>query len=339
MPPSADFRANTHTFLNTLITAPDEDLRRLFGAAVTPDTTWDIAHPINRLEGAEAVLEGLILPLRKALPHVRRRDEIFIGGVDHFRSSGDWVAAVTHYVGNFTAPFVGIAPSDSLVFLRSAEFYHLEDGRIAEAKLILDILDLLRQVRRFPLPRMLGTEMLFPGPATHDGVLPGHRERGDASLKVVEGMVSHLHEFDPQTFKSKRQTGEDGYWHDDMLWYGPAGIGSNYRWEGFEKDHRAPFLRAFPDRKGGNHFCHIGDGDYAAFGGWPSMTMTHRGDYLGVAATGRTLTLRVMDFYRCADGKIMENWVALDYLDLFRQMGIDLLAKAEDMDETAGFSS
>ena len=138
-------------------------------------------------------------------------------------------------------------------------------------------------------------------------------------------MLADLHKFDPESFESKAQTGDDGYWHRDMLWYGPGGIGSNYRWDGFVKDHRASFLRAFPDRKGGNHYCRIGDGNYAAISGWPSMTMTHRGDYLGIEATNKALTLRVMDFYRCADGKIMENWVLLDYLDLFNQMGVDLV--------------
>ena len=58
------------------------------------------------------------------------------------------------------------------------------------------------------------------------------------------------------------------------------------------------------------------------------MTMTHKGDYLGVPATGRKLTLRVMDFYRCGNGRIMENWVLLDYGDLFMQMGVDLWERA-----------
>ena len=83
-----------------------------------------------------------------------------------------------------------------------------------------------------------------------------------------------------------------------MLWYGPGGIGANFQWSGFEKDHRAPFLIAFPDRVGGNHVCRIADGNYAAVCGWPSMKMTHKGDYLGVKATNKALTLRVMDFYR-----------------------------------------
>jgi len=326
----SDFRATAHGFLNRMIAAPEDELEALLAANLTPDTVWDVAHPVGRLEGPEAVLEGLVRPLRRALPHIRRRDEIFVGG-RNTRGPGDWVAAVTHYVGTFEAPLCGIAPNDRLVFLRSGEFYRVEDGRIAEAKILIDFLDLLRQIDRLPVPRMMGTEMLFPGPATHDGVLPGNRERGPATLDLVEAMLKDLTHYDPVTFLSEGQAGQAGYWHDDMLWYGPGGIGSNYRWAGFVSDHREPFLLAFPDRKGGNHYCRIGDGDYAAVSGWPSMTMTHAGDYLGVPATGKALTLRVMDFYRCADGRIMENWVLLDYLDLFDQMGVDLLGRAAAM--------
>jgi len=328
---SDDFRAIARNQLNTLIMCPESELEARLSEALTDDTVWDVSSPVGQLRGATEVLTGLIQPLRTALSQTRRRDEIFIGGDNRRDVGGRWIASVTHYLGNFDAPLFGLSPSTRLSFLRSGEFYRIEDGRIAEAKLIIDFLDLMRQAGRFPLPAVLGTEMLFPGPATHDGVLPDHRERGEQSLDIIEGMIRDLHKFNPDTFDSKAQTGRDGYWHEDMLWYGPAGIGSNYRWSGFVKDHREPFLRAFPDRKGGNHYCRIGDGDYAAISGWPSMTMTHRGDYLGVAATNRTLTLRVMDFYRCADGKIMENWVLLDYLHLFDQMGVDLIARSQEM--------
>jgi predicted ester cyclase len=113
-----------------------------------------------------------------------------------------------------------------------------------------------------------------------------------------------------------------------MLWYGPAGIGSSLTYAGFQKDHRIAFLTGFPDRKGGNHFARFGEGDYVCSGGWPSMTATHLGRYLGVPATGRSITMRVMDFWRCADGGIMENWVFIDMPELFLQLGVDLLAAA-----------
>ena len=329
----SDYRSLTRDFLKGMIRAPDTELRGLLSDHLTPDSVWNISHPTNRLEGIDEVLEGFILPLRRALSHIHRRDEIFIGGSNRRSSGGNWVACVTHYVGNFKAPLGRIRPSNSLVFLRAGEFYRIEGGLIKEAKIIVDLLDLLQQVNRFPLPHMLGTKRLFPGPATHDGILPAHRERGGATLDLVERMLENLTDFDPNTFESKGQTGEHGYWHDDMLWFGPGAIGASYRWEGFEKDHRSAFLTAFPDRVGGDHYaCGIGDGDYAAVSGWPSMSMTHLGEYLGVKPTNKPLSLRVMDFYRCSEGKIAENWVLLDYLDFFQQMGVNLIGRAESLD-------
>lgn len=324
-----DFRRAPNRFLNRLFSSEDTNLTDLVAGNVTADSVWDLADPGGTLTGVEHIIEGFVRPLKTALAHVRRRDELFIGGPNRRATGGHWIASVTHYVGNFTAPLFGVMPSNHLVFFRSGEFYRINpDGRISEAKILFDLLDLMRQAGRFPLPHVMGTEMLFPGPATHDGVLPDSGVDGRKTLDLCEAMLADLKNFDPNDFSSKGQTGVDGYWHDDMLWYGPGGIGSNYRWSGFENDHRAGFLTAFPDRVGGNHYCRIGDGNYAAVSGWPSMTMTHKGDYLGEPASGKSLTLRVMDFYRCADGKIMENWVLLDYIHLFRQMGRDLIAES-----------
>lgn len=326
----SDFRSKTRAGLACLLDPSAGEA----ALVLAEDAVFDIAHPVNRLAGRADIERGFYAPLRCALAHVRRRDEIFIGGTNIRAEGGTWIACLTHYVGTFTAPLFGLAPSGKLAFLRAGEFYRIEAGRITRARILIDLPDLARQSGRNPFPPELGTEMLFPGPATHDGVLPATGD-GAASLDLVQRMLGDLHVFDPATGASKGQTGAEGTWAEDMLWYGPGGIGSTYRWEGFVKDHRAAFLQAFPDRKGGNHYCRIGDGDYAAVSGWPSMTMTHRGDYLGVPASGAPLTLRVMDFYRCdftgPRGRIAENWVCLDYGDLFRQMGIDLIARANAM--------
>ena len=317
--------------LAALVSVPDDELESCAEAVLAEEVVFDVAHPVNQLIGRQAVLDGFYRPLRAALHQTRRRDEIFISGTNRRDFGGEWISSVVHYVGNFNAPLCGVRPHHSLAFLRAGEFYQIKDGKIHLARLIPDFIDLMRQARRLPLEEVLGTEILFPGPATHDGVMPVIGD-GEVSLDVVEGMLGDLHVFDPTNFESKSQTGDDGYWHDDMLWYGPCGIGSNYRWEGFVKDHRESFLRAFPDRKGGNHYCRIGEGNYAAVSGWPSMTMTHKGDYLGVKATNKAMTLRVMDFYRVADNKIMENWVLLDYGQLFMQMGFDIFEAHQKMD-------
>lgn len=325
----ADYRDVVMSALRGVANCDLGSLSDRVNECVTPDCVFHVSAPVEKLQGGNEICDGFFRPLKAALAGMYRRDLIFIGGPNRREVGGDWCASVTHYVGNFTAPYLGIPASSHMVFLRAGEFYRVEGGRIAEARIILDIPDLLRQAGRFPFPLSYGNEITFPAPATQDGLLPGGGN-GEATLDIVEGMLADLHAFDPKTMSSPGQTGAGGRWGEDMMWYGPAGIGSNYRWEGFVQDHRESFLRAFPDRKGGNHYCRIGDGDYAAVSGWPSMTMTWQGDYLGETADGRPLTLRVMDFYRCSEGRIRENWVMLDYTDLLHQMGVDLIARATE---------
>ncbi|MEL6680924.1 MAG: ester cyclase, partial [Pseudomonadota bacterium] len=328
-----DLRARTHAVLQRLNGADPGEVAALLSDVVTEDSAWHVCAPIETLTGADAIAEGLIIPLKTAFPNAMRRDDIAMMGQargplhpdqDQSVGRGVWFATLGHLVGNFEAPFLGIPPSGKLHFLRRGEFYRVTpDGRIAEAHILIDVLDLLLQVGRFPLPHMLGTEMMFPAPATHDGVLPAASDRSEASVQLVEAMLRDLHNYDPGSFDSTGQTGKRGYWHPNMLWYGPAGIGSNFTYPGFVKFHREAFLKAFPDRKGGNHFARFGDGDYVASGGWPSMTMTHAGPYLGQRATGTPMSLRVMDFWRCQDGQIHENWGLLDYIQMIAYMGRD----------------
>ncbi len=341
VPPSApqDVRPAIRIALSRLLADPAAATAS--DSPLAPGACFHLAGPAAACEGAAAIEAGWLAPLRRALAGAHRRDILLIGGDNARQTGGHWVAAITHYVGTFAAPLFGLTPSHRLAFLRSGEFYRTEGGRITEGRIIFDLPDLMRQAGRFPLPRDQGTEMAFPAPATLDGICPEAPALTPHSMAVVEAMMQGLHAYDPATFGSQGQTGEGGIWAKDMLWYGPGGVGATFRWEGFVKDHRASFLRAFPDRQGGNHYCRISDGAYMAMSGWPSMTMTHRGPYLGSPATGRALTLNVMDFYRCtgfdparlgedgtAGGQIAENWVCLDYIDLARQMGRDLVAEA-----------
>ena len=48
---------------------------------------------------------------------------------------------------------------------------------------------------------------------------------------------------------------------------------------------------------------------------------THRGDYLGVAATGKQVTETGTRFYRIAEGKIVEMWGDENVLGLLQQLG------------------
>jgi predicted ester cyclase len=52
-----------------------------------------------------------------------------------------------------------------------------------------------------------------------------------------------------------------------------------------------------------------------------TLTQTHQGEYLGIAATWKPVTLELIEIDRMANGKIAERWARLDFLSLLRQLG------------------
>jgi predicted ester cyclase len=48
---------------------------------------------------------------------------------------------------------------------------------------------------------------------------------------------------------------------------------------------------------------------------------THQGEFLGVPATGRTVSAWVMVISRMAGGKVAEEWQLVDGLGLMQQLG------------------
>jgi len=52
-----------------------------------------------------------------------------------------------------------------------------------------------------------------------------------------------------------------------------------------------------------------------------TMTGTHDGEFLGVPATGRQITMRGIDFSRVVDGKVAEHWAQFDGLGVMQQIG------------------
>jgi predicted ester cyclase len=69
---------------------------------------------------------------------------------------------------------------------------------------------------------------------------------------------------------------------------------------------------------------YLAEGHYASLGVWDVPFSRHHGEYLGVPATGKLLTMRDFDWYRREGNLLIENWVPIDMVDLFMQMGVDL---------------
>ena len=48
---------------------------------------------------------------------------------------------------------------------------------------------------------------------------------------------------------------------------------------------------------------------------------THRGDFMGIAPTGKEVEMGAMDLFRVAGGKIAETWSNVDMMTMMHQLG------------------
>lgn len=49
---------------------------------------------------------------------------------------------------------------------------------------------------------------------------------------------------------------------------------------------------------------------------------THQGNFMGIPATGKRVTMQAIHIYRFSEGKLAEHWVARDDLGMMQQLGI-----------------
>lgn len=63
----------------------------------------------------------------------------------------------------------------------------------------------------------------------------------------------------------------------------------------------------------------VAEGDLVAT--YKTFTGTNTGSFFGAPPTGKTATIRVMDFVRYRDGKITEHWNIVDMAGLMQQLG------------------
>lgn len=303
----------------------EDQLRDLFA----PDCAVHLAHPFEDMTGAGELIERAYRPLLAALPDLERRDFIVMAGTAG--NGTHWVGCAGHYIGVFEHPWLDIPPTQRAVAMRYHEFFRFEDGQVVEMQAVWDIPQVMMQAQAWPLVPSLGVEWLAPAPATQDGIITtGHDPaHSAASVRLVSDMLAGL----ARSGQGVAAMQLERYWHPKMLWYGPAGIGTARQVKGFRLWHQIPFLNALPDRRVIDHEAALfGDGDYVGFTAWPGMQMTITGDgWLGIAPAGQRLTMRSLDFWRCEDGLIRENWVLIDLLDIYNQIGINVFSRMREL--------
>jgi predicted ester cyclase len=306
--------------------ADAREMEQAIARVVREDVDWTGFRPFDHCSGRDEMSRKFWLPLKNSFPDVKRECFVFLSGE---WAGKDWVSGMGVFNGTFANDFVGIPATGKPAALRFGEFCALENGKIVVDYLLLDMIDLMRQAGYRVLPQSPGNEDFFPTSSGPSGLLLGDCSDVESrkSLALVEGMINGLGKFDGSDFGKMNQT---DFWSPGMHWYGPCGIGTSLNRKEYERNHQAPFLTAFPDRKGGTHKARIAEGAFIASTGWPSVVATHAGPYLGAPASNRKIGMRVADWWRRDGDLLVQNWVFIDLPDLFMQFGIDLFAALDE---------
>ena len=325
-----------------------DELPALLRAAAREDVAWNVSAPVDQILGVEAAISDFWLPLRHAFPDLKRAPYVFMGGIDagsalYATEAGEeWVSGCGYMTGTFVKNWLGIPATGKKTDIWFGVFYVMREGKIAEAYLQVDVLAVMRGAGYQVLPPAPGAEGgKIPGPRAKDGILLTEQDSLESrkSQQLVQamgrGMRRYQRDRDGGDLRSMEQ---EKYWHRDMKWYGPSGIGACHNLEEYEDFHQRPWLEGFGDRNisregSGRRMGRIGEGAYCCGGIWDTAYSHHHGEYAGIAATGKLMTLRDFDWWKREGDWLIENWVPIDLIDLLRQMDIDLMARLRDQIE------
>ncbi len=309
--------------------SPGADLEGTLSQNCANGYIWRGFDPFGELSDPRQVAQKFWRPLRQSLTAMQRRQDIFFAGRNQLEGEGGiWVVSMGHLMGLFDNPFVGIPPTGKIAMLRYCEFHRVENGKIFETAMYFDLPHLMAQAGIELFPNQTAAQMVQPGPASHDGLLfdPVPEQDGKTTLALINRMISDLGQWNSglSLEDELRQT-----WAEEMLWWGPTGIGATYTVPRYAQQHSGPFRAAFSDRSKTKHIARLAEGHYGGFFGWPNFTARLSGDFMGMQATDKTGEFRVIDIYRRYGDKLVENWVFIDLLHFWKGQGVDFLAKLQ----------
>ena len=330
----SDYQANKQLILeyfDAMEAATTDTVGEVLARYQSDDCAFHGCHPFGEQQGPAAVAEVFWQPLYQAFSPVQRRQDIFIAGTSEI--AGDqWVMSMGHFMGLFDGDWLGVRATRKMVMLRYAEFNCVSDGKIVKTGMFVDIIGLMQQTGINPLPPSTGQYFVYPGPRTHDGIVLKQQppEEGDKTLALLHRMIDDLDELN----KSGNDKCPPEYlartWDENMIWYGPAGIGATYTIARYQEQHQYPFREGLTDKKYNGHVCRFAEGNYACFFGWPNLSHKPTGGFLGLPGGERT-HMRVVDVYRREGDKLMENWVLIDIPFWLKKQGLDILERTRQI--------
>tara|TARA_Y100000746_G_scaffold231370_1_gene245031 strand:- start:952 stop:1485 length:534 start_codon:yes stop_codon:yes gene_type:complete len=130
---------------------------------------------------------------------------------------------------------------------------------------------------------------------------------------VIENMVDGLNDH--------RIVDIDEFFSESFRWMGNTGCGTKEGIREFQQNWQKPFQAAFSDKVCIDE-ARLYMGEWAAAFG--RQEAIHSGTFMGIEPTNKKVEIRYMDFWKVANGKIVDNWVMVDFPKVLIQLGVDV---------------
>ncbi len=224
--------------------------------------------------------------------------------IDDQVAEGSKVATRITGSGRHTGPFLNIPPCHKMVTMSGIAIHRVEHGKLVEHWGVVDAVGLLTQMGAMPpspAPPPLPAPVVHRGP--HDRVLSASEMKDRVHGLFAAMNQRHLAALDDAI--------DPRYVNYSMPMSAPGPSGLRQVLE--------VFFGGFPDM----HIVVedvIAEPDKAATRG--HFTGTHKGTFMNVPATGKSIKVEYIDIWKAHNGKLVENWVQMDMLGLLIQLGV-----------------
>lgn len=309
--------------------APPEKVKDVLRKYMSEDYQWEGVFPFLDQRGIDAVAEVFWIPLKKALSCMQRRQDVFMAGTAK-NDGKTWVMSMGQFVGNYDQEFLDIRTTGKMQHLQYAEYSCVENGKITHTAMFVDLIGFMNEAGVYPLPQSTGQYFVYPGPRDHNGLMfeDAPEDKAEKSMQIVENMVNDLIELNA-TMDAPREVLERT-WNEDMIWYGPCGIGASYTIDRYQRQHQLPFRKQLTDKKCNDINAYFAEGDFVCF--YSSMEVTPTGGWLGMTGSTKGAHLRGdIDIYYIKDGKISENWCFIDLPYWLNELGLNIFKRTAEI--------
>ena len=235
--------------------------------------------------------------------------------VEDWIVEGDKVVGRYTFEGTHTGPLPGIPPTGKHVKTTGVTILRIARGKIVEVWSFSDALGMLQQLGVIPSSLAgAGAVPLTSAQLATQQPTTSSAEPTRLSTDKLKAIATRLYE----GLNKRELSIIDELFAPNYRFYRPASPVPLNR-EGFKQVRSAYVGTAFPD-------WHVTVDDLIAENDKVltrvRMSGSHKGDFLGVPATGKRVEIEGLDIFRVAEGNIVEHWVQSDALGLLRQVGL-----------------